>query len=365
MELYAKGLENCVHLKGCTWTRDGALTSDILKSLGRCPELTDVTINGQYSLQYEPMDLIQLLHLSKISLIMPSTSVLEILPRWFQATGRSLTDLALICKEDIYVTDGLLESISQCLSQIEHLHLAGCRRVTNSGVWSMIRYNVTNIKELSLESLSPSFDMLALGGACTKTDGLTSLRSFTLTTRPQNSTDAWMDGTELLLRGSSSLEIFQIYIPNSGSMAALADNFFIRVIEQHRDHLVRFSFHRLCISLDIIDHVCTNCPKLEELFLVIHHAKMAPLLPILAQARYLRTVHIQIVDRPHLCHPFEHALDIVRQCSPTICQVGIETDVWKVERRISTVEGLVRLERFLTTVEIPDIPERLLVVHTW
>jgi hypothetical protein len=98
MDLYAKGLENCVHLKGCTWTRDGALTSDILKSLGRCPELTDVTINGQYSLQYEPMDLIQLLHLSKISLIMPSTSVLEILPRWFQATGRSLTNLALICK---------------------------------------------------------------------------------------------------------------------------------------------------------------------------------------------------------------------------------------------------------------------------
>jgi hypothetical protein len=119
--------------------------------------------------------------------------------------------------------------------------------------------------------------MLALGGACTKTDGLTSLRSFTLTTRPQMSTDAWMDGTELLLRGSSSLEIFQIYIPNSGSMAALADNFFIRVIDQHRDHLVRFSFHRLCISLDIIDHVCTNCPRLEELFLVIHHAKMVHL----------------------------------------------------------------------------------------
>jgi hypothetical protein len=62
-----------------------------------------------------------------------------------------------IGQEDIHVTDGLLESISQCLSQIEHLHLAGCRRVTNEGVWSMIRYNVTNIKELSLESLFPSF----------------------------------------------------------------------------------------------------------------------------------------------------------------------------------------------------------------
>jgi hypothetical protein len=122
--------------------------------------------------------------------------------------------------------------------------------------------------------------MLALGGACMKADGLTSLRSFTLTTRPRNSTDAWMDGTELLLRGSSSLEVFQVYVPNSGSMAALADNFFIRVIDKHRDHLVRFSFHRLCISLDIIDHVCASCPRLEELFVVIHHAKMVrPFVP--------------------------------------------------------------------------------------
>ena len=116
--------------------------------------------------------------------------------------------------------------------------------------------------------------MSSLGGACTKADGLTSLRSFTLTTRPRNSTDAWMAGTELLLEGSSSLEVFQVYVPNSGSMAALADNFFIRVIDQHRDHLVRFSFHRLCISLDIIDHICTSCPRLEELFVVVHHAKM-------------------------------------------------------------------------------------------
>jgi hypothetical protein len=98
MDLYAKGLENCVHLRGCTWTREGSLTSDILKSLGRCPELSDVTINGQYSWQYEPMDLVQILRLGKISLIMPSISVLDILPRWLQVTGQSLTNLALICK---------------------------------------------------------------------------------------------------------------------------------------------------------------------------------------------------------------------------------------------------------------------------
>jgi hypothetical protein len=58
---------------------------------------------------------------------------------------------------DISVTDSVLENISQYLSQLEHLNLAGCRKVTNEGVWSIIRHNVRNIKELSLESLSPLF----------------------------------------------------------------------------------------------------------------------------------------------------------------------------------------------------------------
>ena len=116
--------------------------------------------------------------------------------------------------------------------------------------------------------------MLALGEACTKSGGLTSLHSFTLTTRPQNSTKPWINGTELLLSGSS-LEVLQIYMPDLA--VALSDLFFIGIIDQHRDHLVRFSFHRSCISLDIIERLCVGCPMLEELFVVIRHNKMVHL----------------------------------------------------------------------------------------
>ncbi|KAH9993333.1 hypothetical protein BJV74DRAFT_374258 [Russula compacta] len=253
MDWYIKGLENCVRLKVCTWTRDGSLTSAILKSLGGCPELTDITVNGDHSWHYEPMDLVQLLGLCKISLIMPSMSVLGILPSWLQGTGQSLTSLTLVCKEDRHVTDSLLVSMSQYLPQLNQLHLVGCPRVTNEGVWSMIRNNVRNIKELSLENLSPAFDMLALGGACTRAGCLASLRSFTLTTSHENSTDIRMDGTELLLR-ESPLEVFQIYVPKSDSEVALADTFCLRVIDRHRDRLVRFSFHQQCISLNVIDY---------------------------------------------------------------------------------------------------------------
>ena len=99
---FAKGLENCVHLKACTWSRDGSLTSEILACLARCPELTDITLNGGHSHYYEPMDLVQLLRLRKISLIMPSISVIRILPHWLRAIGQSLTSLSLICKARIF-----------------------------------------------------------------------------------------------------------------------------------------------------------------------------------------------------------------------------------------------------------------------
>jgi hypothetical protein len=98
MEWCIKSLENCVQLKSCTWTRNGSLKSVILSCLSKCQDLDDIAINGQHSGNYEPTDLIQLLHLRKISLIMPSRSVLEILPSWFQATGQSLTSLTLDCK---------------------------------------------------------------------------------------------------------------------------------------------------------------------------------------------------------------------------------------------------------------------------
>jgi hypothetical protein len=105
MNTVTKGLENCVHLKAFTWTRDGSLTSEILTALARCPELTDITLNGDYSPYYEPTDLVQLHRPRKISLIMPSKFVVGILPHWLRAIGQSLTSLSLICKACIFRLD--------------------------------------------------------------------------------------------------------------------------------------------------------------------------------------------------------------------------------------------------------------------
>ena len=72
MGIYTEGLKNCVHLNACTLSTDGTMTPEILRCLGMCPELTDMTFGREYSFRYEPMDLVQLLHLCKISLIHPA-----------------------------------------------------------------------------------------------------------------------------------------------------------------------------------------------------------------------------------------------------------------------------------------------------
>ena len=55
---------------------------------------------------------------------------------------------------------------------------------------------------------------------------------------------------------------------------------------------------------------------------------------MLAKATRLRTVHISPLNRSYrpqdFIDSFELALDIARQCSPTISVVGIGTRVWKV-----------------------------------
>ena len=88
-------------------------------------------------------------------------------------------------------------------------------------------------------------------------------------------TDAWINGIELLLK-ESPLEVFQSYMPDDVDVT-LDDTFCVRVVDQHRDHLVRYSSHRRCISLGAVEHVCTSCPRLEELFVAVEFTELVHL----------------------------------------------------------------------------------------
>jgi hypothetical protein len=97
LQICTQGVRNCVNLRSCTWTRDGSLHSCVLESLGSCPQLHELEINGNDS-KYNPTLLAQFSRLSKLSLIMPSAHVLDILPTWIPITGETLRSLTITCK---------------------------------------------------------------------------------------------------------------------------------------------------------------------------------------------------------------------------------------------------------------------------
>lgn len=93
-----RGLQNCVNLQSCSWTRDGSLTSEILRALHGLPCLEKLEINGHHQGNYDQRELVKFTHLNAVTIIMPSHSVIATLASWFMATGNTLTRLTLICK---------------------------------------------------------------------------------------------------------------------------------------------------------------------------------------------------------------------------------------------------------------------------
>ena len=168
-----KGLANCTNLHSCTWTRDQTLSTEILGVISSsCPSLKELEINGHAAGSYNPQILLQFTSLTKISLIMPSLDVINFLPHWLQKTGETLTAFHVVCKVGWFlepsfsvqlilqatplITDSTLKSLGQYMTQLKHLHIAGCPKVTHQGVLSVL-HNPERIESLGLEGLSSLF----------------------------------------------------------------------------------------------------------------------------------------------------------------------------------------------------------------
>ena len=96
------GLRNCINLQACSWTRDGALSSDILRALQPRHNLAKLEINGNHEGNYDPKLLVSFNRLTSLTIIMPSAGVVEVLPTWLDATANTLTSLTIICKVCIF-----------------------------------------------------------------------------------------------------------------------------------------------------------------------------------------------------------------------------------------------------------------------
>jgi len=177
----------------------------------------------------------------------------------------------------------------------------------------------------------------------------------------------WM-ADALHLLSSAPLEIFQIYSTGAIFESQTTDDFWRSLVEIHGSRLHRLSVHRILISLNAINNISTNCIALEQLFVVVEPHSLDELALCLSQAKRLRTVHLNYpleatADTLPVLSPTK-ALEVIRQCSPTITQFGCNTRVWQVGRAIERhPNGTLTSQLVLSAYESPDIPEPFLVVR--
>ncbi|KAI6041458.1 hypothetical protein EDC04DRAFT_2867106 [Pisolithus marmoratus] len=363
--LCVRAIRQCTNLRSCTWTKDGSLHSELLGSLCSCQQLQELEINGN-SGGYDPLILTQFPNLKKISLIMPSLHVLNVLPMWIKASGTTLRSLRIICKASTHVTDRFLESLSPDLTELEHLTIFGCPKVTHRGVGALVSANRNGLLAISMEHLSQSFDMNVFRALCHHAQALRRLRSITLTVPAHTPVLDWIRDVYHLL-SSAPLEVFQLYSVDTLDDMPIAGDFWHRIVTGHGSRLKCISFHRIRVDLATLHIICSQCPRLEQLFMVTEQRDLEAAASSFSLARNLRTLHINFPlsasEVPMLtATTIQTALSISSRCSPTLMYIGFNTQVWQVRRVVHIGEnGEKYTEPTLVLHENPEIPEQFLV----
>ncbi|KIY67243.1 hypothetical protein CYLTODRAFT_437122 [Cylindrobasidium torrendii FP15055 ss-10] len=369
MNIVASAVKNCVNLKVCAWTRDGSLTSDVLRSLGGLHHLRKLEINGHDQGNFQARLLLQLTRLNTITIIMPSAAVIALLPEWFEALAENLTGLTLICKSTSLVNNDVLGRLAPHLRHLQSLYLVGCPKVTHSGLWKVLKNNEAGLRSLGLEGITSRFDIGHLVALTSASNVLHTLRSFTVTVNHQTPLEQWtQDIFDLLL--ASPLEVFQIYSSGPVLESPPTVDLWKRIVSVHGKRLRRFSVHRMLIGMESIDDICRRCPNLKELFIVVEHQSLKQLQSILPLVQRLEVLHINFPIEAQSEMPIDDGLlspaeahGILECCPSTLTQLGGNTQVWQVER-VFEGDGGKEMRRHLVRYNRPDIPEQFMVIRT-
>jgi hypothetical protein len=166
------------------------------------------------------------------------------------------------------ITDSLLQSVAPYLPNLRYFSLTGCPKVTHRGILAIASLSTRRLLGLSLEGVSLQFDVDIFATSCISNDILSCLKSLTLTVNRKQLAGDWTKAvTEIV--STSPLERFQVYSTGSTLEASSTDELWTSLVQKHGHRLRRISVHRMLISLSSINKICSSCPNLEELFLVM------------------------------------------------------------------------------------------------
>lgn len=116
---------------------------------------------------------------------------------------------------------------------------------------------------------------------CSASQALRHLKSVTLTVETRSQRSWTRDVVGLLAH--SPLEYFHVSsLGGELNAAGLDDQFCHDIVTAHGERLRRFSVHRLRMSVESVRMICSRCPHIEQLFVVLDRADLvgpSPLSP--------------------------------------------------------------------------------------
>ncbi|CAE6337736.1 unnamed protein product [Rhizoctonia solani] len=373
VNLATRAITNCVNLTNCSWTRDGSLSTKMIRELATLNSLRELEINAKPGAfgAWVPEDLLEFRELQSLTLIMPARSVVELLPVWCARNENTLKSLVIICKSTPYLNDESLQNMIPSLRNLRRLHLAGCIKITERSVGNFLVDNY-RLQSLALETCSPRFDMGIFASDCDTHRRLQLLTSISLTMPPSkdsNQRRIWFAKVILLLK-HCPLESFQLYAGGGAdeliSYEGVDHETIKELVDLHAPTLRRIGIQRLIVPLESIAYACEKCSQLEELFTALCGVSRDALAQALVAGERLRNVHLTLMTdvagemRPlHLLMAQEICQHIARNCGDSLQLIGSQTRVWQVKRSFSTGQTI----RTLAPYSGQQIPEQFLMMR--
>lgn len=115
--------------------------------------------------------------------------------------------------------------------------------------------------------------MSVFANKCVAYGTLKRLSSLTLTVHHQLPLKEWISSVVHLV-SASPLELLQIYSTGAFFESPMTDDLWKQLIQAHGKRLVRFSVHRMLISLQAIRRICIHCTNLRQLFVVVEPSSL-------------------------------------------------------------------------------------------
>ncbi|GLB39748.1 hypothetical protein LshimejAT787_0702580 [Lyophyllum shimeji] len=284
-------LELCDNLKSFVYTPSA--TQAILPMLQGKDRLRDIRINARFSTS-QSATLAKLGKIERLTLEYGTWEVMDVLPRWTESIGRSLTSLTLYMSTSL--NSAVLETALSHLPRLLALHIIGCPNVDHAKVLKLISHTPL------LESLALNITEAAQPPELPSSSSLGHLRHLALEARSGMTANPASPATllSILTHVKSSfptLTSAALKIPDFKPEASHA--VIKKLLVNHAATLQKLFFVDSIVEMRSIMEICAKSHQLEMLSLPLPMKEIMTFGAAISESKSLRTI---IDSDAHVTH---------------------------------------------------------------